>query len=115
MKCLASTVVIQWLFCLSGGLVLGHAWTETAYHRFGDLLNMESTHVSNTFIQDLHDVDEVRIIEVPESPPYMMGPNGKPHRVRTFAGMVFRKRGKKLSESFSFIDFVVFCYWGEIV
>lgn len=63
-----------------------------------DLLNLESIQISNALLQEFQDIDEVRIVEVPENGPQsMMGPGG-PRRVRTFAGLVYRKPGRNFGE-----------------
>ncbi|OQR68655.1 hypothetical protein BIW11_04518, partial [Tropilaelaps mercedesae] len=64
-----------------------------------DLLNLESIQISNALLQEFQDIDEVRIMEIPQSDSHAFMESSGPGRVRTFAGLVYRKPGKGLANS----------------
>ncbi|XP_022670252.1 uncharacterized protein LOC111254054 isoform X1 [Varroa destructor] len=61
-----------------------------------DLINLESIKVSDALLQELQDIDEVRIIEVPQNSHEPFMGQGNQKTVRTFTGMLYRKPGKGL-------------------
>lgn len=63
-----------------------------------DLINLESIKVSDALLQELQDIDEVRIIEVPQNSHEPFMGQGNQKTVRTFTGMLYRRPGKGLGE-----------------